>query len=359
MHNHLGPSGNYLSGLRYGTRRPKEPTRGARWSTSTVTAPRRYGATSSTPSGMWFADYHVDGLRLDAVHALSDSSETHLLEEMAIEVECTRPHTCGRPLTLIAESDLNDARLVTPARGGWSRGIDAQWSDDFHHAVHVALTGETIGYYADFEPLESLVKVVTSAGFFHDGTYSSFRGRDHGVPIDTATMPTWRLVVANQNHDQVGNRAVGDRLSEHLDEDQLVCAALLTLTSPFTPMLFQGEEWAASTPFQFFTSHPEPELGEATTAGRLAEFAQLGWDPTVVTDPQDPATLQRSKLDWSEAEKGMHVRVLAAYQRIIELRAITPGADRSVVRLHLLHRRRGSASVHDAARRCLDRRELR
>jgi len=137
-------------------------------------------------------------------------------------------------------------------------------------------------------------------------------------------MPTWRLVVANQNHDQVGNRAVGDRLSEHLDEDQLVCAALLTLTSPFTPMLFQGEEWAASTPFQFFTSHPEPELGEATAAGRITEFAQLGWDPAVVPDPQDPATLERSKLDWAEAEEGMHVRVLAAYQRIIELRRSLP-----------------------------------
>ena len=320
VHNHLGPSGNYLSV--FGT---YEKTEGANTWGSLVNLDgdgsaevRRYILDTVR---MWFADYHVDGLRLDAVHALSDSSETHLLEEMAIEVSALSAHL-RRPLTLIAESDLNDARLVTPREAG-GLGIDAQWSDDFHHAVHVALTGETIGYYADFEPLESLVKVC-ERGFFHDGTYSSFRGRDHGVPIDTATMPTWRLVVANQNHDQVGNRAVGDRLSEHLDEDQLVCAALLTLTSPFTPMLFQGEEWAASTPFQFFTSHPEPELGEATTAGRLTEFAQLGWDPTVVPNPQDPATLQRSKLDWSEAEKGMHVRVLAAYQRIIELRRSLP-----------------------------------
>ncbi len=320
VHNHLGPSGNYLSVFG-----PYEKTEGANTWGSLVNLDgegsaevRRYILDSVR---MWFADYHVDGLRLDAVHALSDNSETHLLEEMAIEVGALSAHL-RRPLTLIAESDLNDARLVTPREAG-GLGIDAQWSDDFHHAVHVALTGETIGYYADFEPLESLVKVC-ERGFFHDGTFSSFRGRDHGVPIDTATMPTWRLVVANQNHDQVGNRAVGDRLSEHLDEDQLVCAALLTLTSPFTPMLFQGEEWAASTPFQFFTSHPEPELGEATAAGRLTEFAQLGWDPAVVPNPQDPATLERSKLDWSEAEEGMHVRVLAAYQRIIELRRSLP-----------------------------------
>ena len=137
-------------------------------------------------------------------------------------------------------------------------------------------------------------------GFFHDGTYSSFRERDHGVPIDTAAMPTWRLVVCSQNHDQIGNRARGDRITEQLDDDQLACAALLTLAGPFTPMLFQGEEWAASTPFQFFTSHPEPELGKATAEGRIAEFERMGWDPAVVPDPQDPATFERSKLDWSE-----------------------------------------------------------
>ena len=320
VHNHLGPSGNYLSFFG-----PYEKTEGANTWGSLVNLDgvdsaevRRYILDSVR---MWFADYHVDGLRLDAVHALIDDSETHLLEEMAVEVGALSAHL-RRPLTLIAESDLNDARLVTPREAG-GLGIDAQWSDDFHHAVHVALTRETTGYYADFEPLASLVKVC-ERGFFHDGTYSSFRGRDHGVPIDTGTMPTWRLVVANQNHDQVGNRAVGDRLSENLDEDQLVCAALLTLTGPFTPMLFQGEEWAASTPFQFFTSHPEPELGQATAEGRLTEFAELGWDPDVVPDAQDPETFERSKLDWSESETGMHARVLAAYQRLAELRRSLP-----------------------------------
>ena len=245
----------------------------------------------------------------------------HLLEEMAIEVAALSAHL-RRPLTLIAESDLNDPRLITPREAG-GYGLDAQWSDDFHHAVHVALTRETDGYYADFEPLAALAKVCEK-GFFHDGTFSSFRERDHGVPIDTAAMPTWRLVVCTQNHDQIGNRAIGDRITEKLDDDQLACAALLAFAGPFTPMLFQGEEWAASTPFQFFTSHPEPELGRATAEGRIAEFERMGWDPAVVPDPQDPATYQRSQLDWDEVGTGRHARILSAYRRLAELRRSLP-----------------------------------
>ena len=203
-------------------------------------------------------------------------------------------------------------------------GLDAQWSDDFHHALHVALTGETDGYYADFEPLSALVKVCERA-FFHDGTFSAFRGRPHGHPVHTATMPTWRFVVCSQNHDQVGNRARGDRTTESLDDDQLACAALLTLCGPFTPMLFMGEEWAASSPFQFFTSHPEPELGRATAEGRITEFERMGWDPAVVPDPQDPETFARSKLDWSEATDGRHARLLASYRELGRLRRERPG----------------------------------
>jgi maltooligosyltrehalose trehalohydrolase len=270
---------------------------------------------------MWLADFHVDGLRLDAVHALVDASPTHLLEEMATEVAALSVHQ-RRPLTLIAESDLNDARLVTPREAG-GRGLDAQWSDDFHHALHVALTGETHGYYADFEPLSALAKVCEH-GFFHDGTWSSFRGRPHGRPVGRAAMPTWRLVVANQNHDQVGNRAAGDRLTAQLDDDQLACAALLTLCGPFTPMLFMGEEFAASSPFQFFTSHPEPELGRATAEGRLREFAEHGWEPSSVPDPQDPATYARSELDWSEASSGRGARMLEIYRALADLRRLLP-----------------------------------
>ncbi|WP_210648891.1 malto-oligosyltrehalose trehalohydrolase [Nocardioides sp. SYSU D00065] len=319
VYNHLGPSGNYLP--LYG---PYLKDGRNTWGDLVnldgegSAEVRRYILDNVR---MWFEDYHVDALRLDAVHALSDTSEVHLLEEMAIETAAYSAHV-RRPLTLIAESDLNDTRLVTPREGG-GYGLDAQWSDDFHHAVHVALSKETTGYYADFEPLEALAKVC-ERGFFHDGTYSSFRERDHGRPVDTEHMPTWRLVVANQNHDQVGNRARGDRLAEHLDDDQLACAALLTLAGPFTPMLFQGEEWAASSPFAFFTSHPEPELGKATAEGRIAEFEKMGWDPDDVLDPQDPDTFRRSKLDWDERSDGRHAVVLDCYRRLARLRRSLP-----------------------------------
>jgi maltooligosyltrehalose trehalohydrolase len=319
VYNHLGPSGNYLPlfgpYLKKGSNTWGELVNLDGKGSDAV---RRYILDNVQ---MWLSDYHVDGLRLDAVHALDDSSDVHLLEEMAVEVAALSAHV-GRPLALIAESDLNDPKLVTPREAG-GYGLDAQWSDDFHHAVHVALTRETDGYYADFEPLSALAKVV-ERGFFHDGTHSTFRGRPHGQKVDIDRMPSWRLVVASQNHDQVGNRAVGDRITESLDDDQLACAALLTLAGPFTPMLFQGEEWAASTPFQFFTSHPEPKLGKATAEGRIAEFERMGWDPDVVPDPQDPETFQRSKLDWAELATGRHARMLDVYRRLAALRRERP-----------------------------------
>jgi maltooligosyltrehalose trehalohydrolase len=319
VYNHLGPSGNYLP--LFG---PYLKSGANTWGDLlNLDGPgseevRRYILDNVR---MWFEDYHVDALRLDAVHALSDATHRHLLEEMAVEVAALSAHL-RRPLTLIAESDLNDPRLVRPREAG-GYGLDAQWSDDFHHAVHVALTGETSGYYADFAPLSALAKVC-ERGFFHDGTWSSFRGRPHGAPVDRTAMPTWRLVVCNQNHDQVGNRARGDRIAEVLDDDQLACAALLTLCGPFTPMLFMGEEWAASTPFQFFTSHPEPELGKATAEGRISEFARMGWDPATVPDPQDPETYRRSKLDWSEATTGRHAVLLEVYRDLARLRRSEP-----------------------------------
>jgi maltooligosyltrehalose trehalohydrolase len=316
VYNHLGPSGNYLP--KFGPYLTDGP--GNTWGASVnLDGPesgtvRRYILDNAL---MWLGDYGVDGLRLDAVHALTDHSAVHVLEQLTDEVAALSAFV-GRPLSLIAESDLNDPKLITPVEAS-GYGLDGQWSDDFHHAVHVALTGETTGYYADFEPLSALGKVLTR-GFFHDGTFSSFRGRVHGRPIDTERMPSWRLVVANQNHDQIGNRAVGDRLTAQLDAGQLAIAAALTLLGPFTPMLFMGEEWAASTPWQFFTSHPEPELGRATAEGRISEFARMGWDPDVVPDPQDPATFERSKLNWQESAEGEHARVLAFYRDLAELR---------------------------------------
>jgi maltooligosyltrehalose trehalohydrolase len=317
VYNHLGPSGNYLPQFAPYLK-PGRNTWGDLVNIDGEAEVRRFILDNVH---MWFADYHVDALRVDAVHALSDSSPVHILEEMAIETAALSAHL-ERPLTLIAESDLNDTTLVTPREGN-GYGLDAQWSDDFHHALHVALTGETFGYYADFAPLSALAKVCEK-GFFHDGTWSSFRGRDHGVPVDTAHMPTWRLVVCSQDHDQIGNRARGDRPTEHLDDDQLACAALLTVCGPFTPMLFMGEEWAASTPFQFFTSHPEPDLGRVTAEGRLVEFERMGWDASEVPDPQDPATFERSKLDWSELSGGRHARLLATYRSLASLRRSLP-----------------------------------
>jgi maltooligosyltrehalose trehalohydrolase len=319
VYNHLGPSGNYLP-LFGPYLKPGRNTWGDLVNLDGEGSPevRRFILDNLH---LWFADYHVDALRLDAVHALSDASPVHIQEEMTIETAALSAHL-GRPLTLVAESDLNDPRLVTPREAG-GYGLDAQWSDDFHHALHVALTGETSGYYADFAPLSALAKVC-ERGFFHDGTWSSFRGHDHGVPVDTARMPTWRLVVCSQNHDQIGNRARGDRLTEHLDDDQLACAALLTLCGPFSPMLFMGEEWAASTPFQFFTSHPEPDLGRVTAEGRIQEFERMGWDPAEVPDPQDPATFERSKLDWTEVSQGRHAVLLDVYRRLAELRRTVP-----------------------------------
>jgi len=188
--------------------------------------------------------------------------------------------------------------------------------------VHVALTGETTGYYADFAAENALAK-VTEHGFFHDGTFSSFRGRLHGAPIPP-DVPTWRLVTFAQDHDQVGNRAAGDRLSATLSPDRLAVAAVLTLTTPGTPMLFMGEEWGASTPWQFFTSHPEPELGRAVAEGRTTEFARMGWDRDAVPDPQDPATFARSHLDWSELDDPQHARMLALYRDLVMLRRECP-----------------------------------
>jgi maltooligosyltrehalose trehalohydrolase len=316
VYNHLGPSGNYLPRFGPYLKQGNANT----WGDSVnLDGPgsdvvREYILDNAA---LWLRDYHVDGLRLDAVHALRDERAVHILEELGALGDAISAET-GLPKTLIAESDLNNPRLLYP-RGANGYGLAGQWSDDFHHAVHVNVSGETAGYYGDFASLSVLAKVLKD-GFLHDGSYSSFRGRRHGRPINTSLVHPAALVVCSQNHDQIGNRATGDRLSQSLGYGQLAVAAVLTMTSPFTPMLFMGEEFGASTPWQFFTSHPEPELGKATAEGRIREFERMGWDPAVVPDPQDPETFRRSKLNWAEASSGDHARLLELYRSLAALR---------------------------------------
>jgi maltooligosyltrehalose trehalohydrolase len=270
---------------------------------------------------MWLRDYHLDGLRLDAVHALEDRRALHILEELAAEVQ-TLAARLNQELVLIAESDANDPRLVTSREAG-GYGLTAQWSDDFHHAVHAAVTGERQGYYCDFGSLAALAKTLTRV-FFHDGGWSAFRGRSHGRPVDTFRVPAHRFLGYLQDHDQVGNRAAGDRISATVPTALLKVAAGLVLTAPFTPMLFMGEEWGARTPWQYFTDHADPGLTTAVADGRRAEFAAHGWRPADVPDPQDPATFLRSKLDWSEPGQDEHAELLRWYTELIALRRARP-----------------------------------
>ena len=274
----------------------------------------------------WLREFHVDGLRLDAVHALEDHRATHILEELAEAAEGVGAST-GRSVILIAESDLNNPRLITErAAGGF--GLSGQWCDDFHHAVHTAVTGERQGYYGDFGSMACLAKVLSRA-YFHDGTWSSFRGRSHGRPVDVCAVPSYRFVVFSQDHDQVGNRATGDRLAAALAGDPrreglLRVAAGLVILSPFTPMLFMGEEWGADTPWQYFTDHTDPFFASAVSEGRRSEFATHGWDFAEVPDPQDEATFLRSKLDWEQVSKEPHRSLLSWYRSLLELRRSRP-----------------------------------
>ncbi|TCI99055.1 malto-oligosyltrehalose trehalohydrolase [Aeromicrobium sp. IC_218] len=327
VYNHLGPSGAYLDrfGPYFAGQNDWGP--GLNLDGEHSDEVRRYVVDNALS---WLRDFHVDGLRLDAVHALVDQRAVHVLEQLAEEVEALSAGL-GRPLSLVAESDRNDPRTVTSReRGGL--GMDAQWADDVHHALHVRLTGETSGYYGDFAAHGALATTLRQA-FFHAGTYSTFRGRTHGRPVDVTTVPGARFVVYTQTHDQVGNRATGDRLAATLSPGLLGCAAAVVLLGPYTPMLFMGEEWAASTPWQFFASFPDPELGEAVRTGRRREFGRHGWDEHDVPDPMDVATFERSTLRWDEREQGVHADVLGVYRALLALRRAHPElADPSLTR---------------------------
>lgn len=314
VYNHLGPSGNYLA--KYGpyfTARHHTPWGPAvNFDGPDSDEVRRFFCDNAL---MWLRDYHFDGLRLDAVHAIVDTTAQPFLEQLAGEVKQLAAQL-ARPLILIAESDLNDPRLIWPTqRGGF--GLDAQWSDDFHHALHTTLTGERSGYYEDFAGLADLAKALRQA-FVYDGCYSRHRRRRHGRPPEGLSGS--RFLAYVQNHDQIGNRAQGERLAHLVSAGRLKIAAALVFTSPFVPMLFQGEEWAASSPFQYFTDHAETELAKAVREGRRREFAAFGWRPEEVPDPQARATFERSKLKWEELGAKPHAALLEWHRQLIALR---------------------------------------
>jgi maltooligosyltrehalose trehalohydrolase len=319
VYNHLGPEGNHLERFGpYFTSFYSTPWgQAVNFDQAASDEVRRFVIDNAIA---WLRDYHVDGLRLDAVHAIVDTSAIHVLEQLATEV-AELAAAEGRPLWLIAESDLNDPRVVR-SRDCGGYGIDAQWSDDFHHALHTVLTGEDDGYYGDFGALADLATALEQVWVYAE-RWSPTRGRTHGR--SPTGLPGWCFLGYLQNHDQVGNRAVGDRISTGLSTGRLKVGAALYLTAPFVPMIFQGEEWAASVPFQYFTSHEDPELGRLVRQGRRAEFAAFGWTPEQVPDPQDQATFQCSKLDWGEAGQAPHAEVLDWYRTLIALRRSTPG----------------------------------
>jgi len=322
VYNHFGPVGNYTGKFGpYLVDSHQTPWGGAvNFEGAGAHQVRRFFCDNAL---MWMRDFHIDGLRLDAVHAYVDRSAIHFLEQLSAEVEALKT-TLARHLVLIAESDLNDPRVVTPREAG-GLGMDAQWSDDFHHALLAVLNpGPAEGYYADFGELSQLAKAL-ERNFVYDGIYSTFRNRLHGRP--TGNLSQHRFLGYIQNHDQVGNRAVGDRLREIAGFDRAKIAAAIVLMSPFVPMLFQGEEWAASSPFQYFANHDDPEMARLVSEGRKKEFSAFGWDPESIPDPENRDTFERSKLKWKEVSDGKHAEMLAWYRELIRLRRATPSLN--------------------------------
>jgi maltooligosyltrehalose trehalohydrolase len=313
VHNHLGPEGAYLPELGpYKTSRHDTPWGEAINLDGEHSAEVRSFLIESTR--VWLREYGADGLRLDALHALVDDGEHHFVAELTAAVRALE-HELGRPLVLIGEWDEHDPKAITEtAAGGW--GLDAHWNDDFHHAVHALLTGEHGGYYQDFAARDTLAKVLRD-GYALDGARSPFRGRPHGMPY--GPRPRDRLVAYVQSHDQIGNRAAGERLHQLCGLERAKIAAALLFVSPFVPMVFQGEEWAASTPFCYFAELESEELRDAVREGRKAEHANdASWDRA--PDPTDPATRAASVLRWDELARPPHAEMLRWYRDLIALR---------------------------------------
>ena len=318
VYNHLGPDGNYLGAYgpyftdKYGTPWGQAVNFDGPGSDEV----RRFVTDNAC---MWLADYHADGLRLDAVHAIYDQSAVHILEELGARVRALETRV-GRRFLVIPESDLNDPRFVRSVEAG-GYGLDAAWDDDFHHALHAILTGERDGYYEDFGALADLADALEKV-FVYDGRYSDHRNRRHGR--SASGLSGHRFIGFLQNHDQIGNRAQGERSCHLISLGKLKIGAALVACSPLVPMFFAGEEWAASSPFCYFTDHQDPELGQAVSEGRRREFSAFGWDPSQVPDPQAPTSFERSRLDWAELDKEPHAEVLAWHRQLLTLRRRLP-----------------------------------
>lgn len=317
VYNHLGPEGNYLGCYGpYFTDRYHTP-----WGQAV-----NYDGPDSLPvrefflnnALYWLREFHIDALRLDAVHGIFDFGAKHLLADMQERVEALSSET-GRALHLIAESDLNDPRLITAAsKGGY--GLAGQWSDDFHHSLHTLLTGEKHGYYEDFSGIAHLAKAMRDS-FVYDWQYSPHRRRMFGA--SASHVDPGKFVVCSQNHDQVGNRLGGERLAALVGERRQKLAAGAVLLSPYVPMLFMGEEYAETNPFQYFVSHGDPGLVAAVREGRKREFVAFGWK-TEPPDPQGEDTFAASSLDWDKLSRGSHSGMLDFYRRLIALRRSEP-----------------------------------
>lgn len=349
VYNHLGPEGNYLGAYGpYFTDRYKTPWGDALNFDGPYSNEVRNFFIENALS--WLEDYHIDALRIDAIHGIFDMSARHFLTQLSERVE-SFSRAQGRRFYLIAESDLNNPATVrTRDEGG--HGFHAQWCDDFHHSLHTLLTGEKEGYYADFGEISHMVKSLKE-GFVYSGQYSTFRKRNHGA--SSADIPPERFVAFSQCHDQVGNRARGERLSSIISFEALKLAAGMVLLSPYIPMLFMGEEYSETAPFLYFVSHTDSRLTEGVRKGRQKEFGAFRW----IAEPPDPAseeTYHMSKLDWNLRKEGNHVLILDLYRELIRLRRKAPALsfpDRASMdvkgseerRLVLMERRRNDSRM--------------
>lgn len=317
VYNHLGPEGNYLWAFGpYFTDKYRTP-----WGASInfddahSDEVRRFFIDNAL---FWLTDYHLDGLRLDAIHAIVDTSARPFLQELSGRIAAYGAKV-GRPCWLIAESDLNDVRVIVP-EAEYGLGIDAQWCDDFHHSLHTLLTGEQQGYYVDFGSVRHLVKALRE-GFVYSGEYSAFRKRRHGS--SSRSRPASQLVVFSQNHDQVGNRRLGERLASLVDLESLKLAGAVVLLAPYIPLLFMGEEYGETAPFHYFVSHSDEALVELVRLGRREEFQAASWE-NGIPDPQMPETFARSKINWELQKEGHHQALRRYYRELIRIRTQLP-----------------------------------